>query len=1401
MRIPLRLTVSRLLIFFFFSLILLFVVKTDHHLNSGPSAVSNPKPPADGSLDEPQRQAEVAVKDTAGSLDTARIKNAYNSSPLSFEVNKGQTDSQVKFLSRGSGYGLFLTPTEAVIALNNSPLVERVSETGKGQSPRAHSLASERSSTAGLFREDVLRMRLLNASALAQPEGINELPGKTNYFVGNDPNSWRTDLARYGGVEYKNVYDGIDLIYYGNQRQLEYDFVVAPDKNPEIIRIAYEGSKAIRLDEAGNLVLQLANGQLKQGRPFIYQMENNERKEVSGRYVISGDAQIGFDIDEYDQSRPLIIDPVFLFSTYFGGGAEDVGADITVDAAGNAYITGRTVSTNFPTVNPFRSQNGGLIDAFVTKLNSAGSAVVYSTYIGGNGDDEGFGIAVNSGGEVYLTGYTRSANFPLLNALQPFPGGGSSDAFLLKLNPSGNALINSTYAGGNGQDVGTGIALDGNGNLYGIGYTTSTDLQTFNALQSFNAGGYDGYVLKVSEAANALIFSTYSGGSGDDFGTAIAVDSSGFVSTIGETNSTNLTTVNALQSFNAGGFDAFISKLTPSGTNRVFATYAGGSGDDSGTSIAIDGSGNIYAVGFTNSTNFSPIVNALQATKATGYDAFITKLSSNGATVLYSTFFGGNNTDAGYDISADSAGNAYITGETLSADFPLMNPVQGGTFGSRDAFVSKLNPNGSALLFSTNLGGGAEDNGYAIAITETGNAYVTGRTTSTNFPTTSPLQPSLNGAMDSFISKITTVTQIAGPRILFGSKRNGENHDIHVMDSDGSNQIRLTNNAAYDDQPKWSSNTSKIAFMSNRDGNFEIYSMNADGTNQTRLTNSPAADGFPAWSPDGTKIAFVSGDLVNPTTFELFVMNSDGSNRTRLTNDSLVDGVPTWSPDGSKIVFMSGASVFTPNSFEIFVINPDGSNRTRLTTNTVADGQPSYSPDGTKILFASGDFMNPNSIEIFSMNANGTNRIQLTSNSQTDAFPDWSPDGSKIVFASGNISDETTVELFVMNADGSSRTRLTNNSALDWFPEWLPSSSGGGVQFASSGFTVNEGGGSAQITVNRTDSSAAATVDYATTDTAALTECNVVNGVGSSRCDYATSIGTLRFAAGEGSKTIFIPIVDDSYAEGNETFTINLTNVSGANLGSPTSATVTINDNETVNGVNPIDGIDFFIRQQYIDFLGREPDPAGLAGWRNVLNNCGTTVPPPCDRIEVSAGFFRSEEFQSRGYFIYRFYSSIGRIPLYAEFMPDFAKVSGFLTNDQLEANKVAFVREFMERVEFQAKYASTFNNPTAYVDALLQTVGLPSHPSRAGWIATLNSNNNAQTRAVVLRQLVESSEVYNKYYNEAFVIMQYFGYLRRTADASYLGWIQTMNQTGGDYRIMINGFLNSAEYRRRFGP
>jgi hypothetical protein len=347
-------------------------------------------------------------------------------------------------------------------------------------------------------------------------------------------------------------------------------------------------------------------------------------------------------------------------------------------------------------------------------------------------------------------------------------------------------------------------------------------------------------------------------------------------------------------------------------------------------------------------------------------------------------------------------------------------------------------------------------------------------------------------------------------------------------------------------------------------------------------------------------------------------------------------------------------------------------------------------------------------------------------------------------------------------------------------------------------YIINESAGQLAVIVNRTgDPSPAVTVNYETDDNAGLTSCNTFNGVASARCDYAITLGILRFAAGETSKTIYVPLVDDSYAEGSETFTIRLSNPSGASLGSATSASVSIADNEATSGKNPIVDVPFFVRQHYIDFLGREPEPQGFAAWQEILNKCvvGDTS---CDRIAVSSGFFRSPEFQDRGYFIYRFYAtSLGRTPRYSEFIPDMAKVSGFLDTQQLEANKVAFINEFMARAEFSNRYG-TATDPTTYVDGLLYTAGLQNHPSRNTWINGLTSGTIS--RAGVLRGVVESAEAYNKFYNEGFVVMQYFGYLRRDPDILYLEWIRILNQNSADYRNMINGFMNSPEYAARFG-
>lgn len=422
---------------------------------------------------------------------------------------------------------------------------------------------------------------------------------------------------------------------------------------------------------------------------------------------------------------------------------------------------------------------------------------------------------------------------------------------------------------------------------------------------------------------------------------------------------------------------------------------------------------------------------------------------------------------------------------------------------------------------------------------------------------------------------------------------------------------------------------------------------------------------------------------------------------------------------------------------------------------------------------------------------------------------DYQATSGQLTFTTGQTSKTVTVLVngdTVVEPNETFFVNLTNNSDLSFADNQGQgtitdddAAAAKAVQFSQSNYTVAEGTDFVLINVTRAgNASQAATVEYSSANLGSLVACDVVNGIATSRCDYATDLGVLRFNPGETSKSYAISIIDDAYVDGTETTQLTLSNPVGMTLGVTTQATLTITDNDVAQtNINPIDSSTVFIRQHYLDFLSREPDPAGKQGWLNVLNNCapGDTT---CDRIEVSSGFFRSKEFQERGYFIYRFYdASLATVPNYVVFMPDFARVSGFLSDQELEASKQAFITTFMARPEFKAKY-DPLVDPTAYVDGLLLTAGLPQHPTRNQWINGLT--NQTLTRAQVLRQFVESSEVYQKFYNRGFVVMQYFGYLKRTPDVLYLNWIDTMNQTNGNYRVLIDGFMNSAEYRARFG-
>ncbi len=697
---------------------------------------------------------------------TARFNSAYGKLPLSFERNVGQTDQRVKFLARGPGYSLFLMPAEAVLALRRPGQQMRVSEAASGR-------AEKKMLAEAKAKQVVLRIRLAGANRNPQIEGIDPLPGKANYFTGNDPAKWRTNVTTYSRVRYRNIYRGVDLIYYGsNQRQLEYDFVVAPGANPSAITLSFEGADGLKLNERGDLTISTAGGEVIERAPIVYQEVDGRRRALSGRYVRRAARRVGFEVADYDPRIPLIVDPVLVYSTYLGGSGNDQSYAIAADSSGNAYVAGATNSANFPTTaGAFDTSYPGGDDAFVTKLNASGTALIYSTYLGGiNGSNQGgYGIAVDSLGNAYVTGITTESDFPTTpGAFQTTYGGGSVSGFVTKLSPNGAGLVYSTYLGGSGSDEGAGIAIDSSGNTYVTGVTTSSNFPTTpGAFQTTLAGSTNAFITKLNATGTALIYSTYLGGSNSvtNQGIGIAVDSSGNAYVEGDTQSTDFpTTAGAFQTTYGGGrVDVFVTKLNATGTALAYSTYLGGNAEDGAGGIAVDSSGNAYVTGASHGGNFPTTAGAFDTTyTGSDYTTFVTKLNSTGTALVYSTYLGGEK-DSGADIAVDSSSNAYVAGPAYSSDFPTTPGAFQTTYGggAADAFVTKLNATATALIYSTYLGGSAQEGGSSIALDSSGNAYVTGLTQSSDFPTTSgAFQTTYGGGpYDAFVAKFSFCSQ------------------------------------------------------------------------------------------------------------------------------------------------------------------------------------------------------------------------------------------------------------------------------------------------------------------------------------------------------------------------------------------------------------------------------------------------------------------------------------------------------------------------------------------------------------------------------------------------------------------------------------------------------------------
>jgi hypothetical protein len=711
-----------------------------------------------------------------------RLARNFGQLPLSFERNLGQTDRQVRFLTRSLDSTLFLTPSEAVFLLTDGR--KREGAAGISRFPRKSSFRPERKQARA-----AVRMQLVGADPGASAIQEQPLSGRINYFLGKDPSRWQAGVPTFGRAGFKEVYRGVDLVYYGNQSHLEYDFVVAPYADPGQIRLHFAGAQGVHLSAAGDLIVRTPGGALRWRKPTVYQRSaTGARAAVAARFRLvalpGGRTDLCFTLGRYDHARPLVIDPVLVYATYLGGsGAHggDVVTSIAVDSAGSAYVTGYTGSLDFPAgVGAYQRANrsGSGSSAFVAKLNPAGTALVYATYIGGSTQDNANGIAVDAVGSAYITGRAFSADFPTTPGAYQRALKANHNAFVTKLNPAGDSLVYSTYLGGTGSDSTVAIALDAAGHAFVTGHTISPDFPTtpnaFQAASKSPVGG-NAFVTELDIAGDKLVYSTCLGGSSEqgDFGKGIAVDAGGSAYVVGDAFSADFPSTQGAYQRAIKALDnanVFVTKFNPAGTALVYSTYLGGSIADNGNSIAVDGSGQAFVAGNTFSPDFPTTPGSFQSrvrSPAGVVNAFVAKLNADGSALIYSTYLSGSAGCYTYRLALDKRGDAVVTGYTDSTDFPTTVGAYrragiGATVGKTHSYVTRLSASGDSLAYSTYLGGTGGDYAGALALDGNGDAYVAGYTGSADFPVTPGAMQTVNkalaaGSAGAFVTKLTPI--------------------------------------------------------------------------------------------------------------------------------------------------------------------------------------------------------------------------------------------------------------------------------------------------------------------------------------------------------------------------------------------------------------------------------------------------------------------------------------------------------------------------------------------------------------------------------------------------------------------------------------------------------------------
>jgi hypothetical protein len=614
-------------------------------------------------------------------------------------------------------------------------------------------------------------------------KGLEPSPTKVNYFIGNDKSNWRTNIPTYGSISLGEIYRGIGLKLKAYGNNVEKLFTVSPGGDAQAMRIKMKGARGLKVTEGGELEVLTELGTIKFTKPIAYQEAGGKKDTIEVAYALYEGNVYGFNVGDYDKNRSLIIDPL-LAGTFIGGGDSDLGHSIALDSGRNVYVTGKTAFSDFPTTpGAYDTSHNGAWDVFVSKLDSSLSSLLASTFIGGSHWDGGLSISLDSGGNVYVTGWTLSSDYPTIFGCYDTSHNGWTDVFVSKLDSTLSSLLEGTFIGGSGYDYGHSIALDSGGNVYVTGETESTDYPTiFGCYDTSFNGGYDVFVSKLDSTLSSLLEGTFIGGSDSDRGNSIALDSGANVYVTGWTESTDYPTIFGCYdtSFNGGYNDVFVSKLDSSLSSLMASTFIGGSYRDEGNSIALNGSGNVYVTGWTESTDYPTIFGCYDTSHNGGQDVFVSKLNNNLFSLLAGTFIGGGDSDLGYSIALDSGGNVYVTGWTESTDYPTPGGYDTSNNGRNDVFVSKLNNNLFSLLAGTFIGGSGNDYGESIALDSGGNVYVTGWTESTDYPTPGGYDTSHNGGQDVFVSKLDSNLSV----FVIDIKANGSDGPITITTTD-----------------------------------------------------------------------------------------------------------------------------------------------------------------------------------------------------------------------------------------------------------------------------------------------------------------------------------------------------------------------------------------------------------------------------------------------------------------------------------------------------------------------------------------------------------------------------------------------------------------------------------------